>query len=180
MRRATRTLSEYLYAGWWWSVVILMGAVLWPALLLIPRSSSRWALMHRAARAAFWLMGIRLDVTGTWPKATGVVIVSNHASYLDGLVLAAVIPGEPAFIAKKELEPQFFAGPFLRRLGALFVDRADPEGGVEDVNKALELPKLGGCSSSFPKAPLHVPPDFSHSASVPSSSRRGSISASCR
>ena len=138
MRRATRTLSEYLYAGWWWSVVILMGAVLWPALLLIPRSSSRWALTHQMARAAFWLMGIRLDVTGTWPKTTGVVIVSNHASYLDGLVLAAVIPGEPAFIAKKELEPQFFAGPFLRQLGALFVDRADPEGGVEDVNKALD------------------------------------------
>ena len=138
LRRTTRTLSEYLYAGWWWSVVILMGAVLWPALLLVPRSSSRWALMHQMARAAFWLMGIRLDVTGTWPKTTGVVIVSNHASYLDGLVLAAVIPGEPAFIAKKELEPQFFAGPFLRQLGALFVDRADPEGGVEDVNKALD------------------------------------------
>ena len=115
-----------------------MGAVLWPALLLVPRSSSRWALTHQMARAAFWLMGIRLDVTGTWPKTTGVVIVSNHASYLDGLVLAAVIPGEPAFIAKKELEPQFFAGPFLRQLGALFVDRADPEGGVEDVNKALD------------------------------------------
>ena len=95
------------------------------------------------ARPRFWLMGIRLDVTGTWPKATGVVIVSNHASYLDGLVLAAVIPGEPAFIAKKELEPQFFAGPFLRQLGALFVDRADPEGGVEDVNKALDVAGAG-------------------------------------
>ena len=162
LRRATRTLSEYLYAGWWWSVVILMGAFLWPALLLLPRSSQRWALMHRAARAAFWLMGIRLDVTGTWPKATGVVIVSNHASYLDGLVLAAVIPGEPAFIAKKELEPQFFAGPFLRRLGALFVDRADPEGGVEDVNKALEAAQAGRMlvflpEGTFTRAPGLLP-----------------------
>jgi 1-acyl-sn-glycerol-3-phosphate acyltransferase len=162
LRRATRTLGEYLYAGWWWSVVILMGAVLWPALLLIPRSSSRWALMHRAARAVFWLMGIRLDVTGTWPKATGVVIVSNHASYLDGLVLAAVIPGEPAFIAKKELEPQFFAGPFLRRLGSLFVDRADPEGGVEDVNKALDAAQAGRMlvflpEGTFTRAPGLLP-----------------------
>jgi 1-acyl-sn-glycerol-3-phosphate acyltransferase len=162
LRRATRTLSEYLYAGWWWSVVILMGAVLWPALLLIPRSSSRWALMHRAARAAFRLMGIRLDVTGTWPKTTGVVIVSNHASYLDGLVLAAVIPGEPAFIAKKELEPQFFAGPFLRQLGALFVDRADPEGGVEDVNKALDAAQAGRMlvflpEGTFTRAPGLLP-----------------------
>jgi 1-acyl-sn-glycerol-3-phosphate acyltransferase len=162
LRRATRTLSEYLYAGWWWSVVILMGAVLWPALLLIPRSSSRWALMHRAARAAFRLMGIRLDVTGTWPKTTGVVIVSNHASYLDGLVLAAVTPGEPAFIAKKELEPQLFAGPFLRQLGALFVDRADPEGGVEDVNKALDAAQAGRMlvflpEGTFTRAPGLLP-----------------------
>jgi 1-acyl-sn-glycerol-3-phosphate acyltransferase len=162
MRRTTRTLSEYLYAGWWWSVVILMGTVLWPALLLIPRSSSRWGLTHHMARAAFWLMGIRIDVTGTWPKATGVVIVSNHASYLDGLVLAAVIPGEPAFIAKKELESQFFAGPFLRQLGALFVDRADPEGGVEDVNKALDAAQAGRMlvflpEGTFTRAPGLLP-----------------------
>ncbi len=162
LRRGTRTLSEYLYAGWWWSVVILLGTVLWAALLLIPRSSSRWALTHRMARGALWLMGIRLEVTGTWPKATGVVIVSNHASYLDGLVLAAVIPGEAAFIAKKELEPQFFAGPFLRRLGALFVDRADPEGGVEDVNMALEIAQAGRMlvflpEGTFTRAPGLLP-----------------------
>jgi 1-acyl-sn-glycerol-3-phosphate acyltransferase len=152
-----------------------MGAALWPALLLIPRSNSRWALMHRAARAAFRLMGIRLDVTGTWPKTTGVVIVSNHASYLDGLALAAVTPGEPAFIAKKELDPQFFAGPFLRQLGALFVDRADPEGGVEDVN-ALDAAKLKDAPS--PRGTLRGT-GSSHSASAPSSSRR-QIPAPCR
>ena len=162
LRRTTRTLSEILYAGWWWSVIVLMGVVLWLALLLLPRSSRRWALMHRAAHAALWLMGIRLDVTGTWPKGEGVVIVSNHASYLDGLVLAATIPGEPAFIAKKELEPQFFAGPFLRRLGAQFVDRMDPEGGVEDVNKALEAAKAGRMlvflpEGTFTRAPGLLP-----------------------
>ena len=162
LRRRIRTVGEYLYASWWWGVVILMGAFLWPTLLLLPRSSQRWALMHRAARGAFWLMGIRLDVTGTWPEAAGVVIVANHASYLDGLVLAAVIPGEPAFIAKKELEPQFFAGPFLRQLGALFVDRTDPEGGVENVNKALEAAQAGRMlvflpEGTFTRAPGLLP-----------------------
>jgi 1-acyl-sn-glycerol-3-phosphate acyltransferase len=101
-------------------------------------------------------------VTGTWPEAAGIVIVSNHASYLDGLVLAAVIPGEPAFIAKKELEPQFFAGPFLRGLGALFVDRADPEGGVENVNQALEAAQAGRMlvflpEGTFTRAPGLLP-----------------------
>jgi 1-acyl-sn-glycerol-3-phosphate acyltransferase len=90
------------------------------------------------------------------------IFVSNHASYLDGLVLAAVIPGEPAFIAKKELESQFFAGPFLRRLGTLFVDRADPEGGVEDVNKAREAAEAGRMlvflsEGTFTRAPGLLP-----------------------
>ena len=161
-RRTTRTLSEYLYACRWWCVIVFIGAALWPTLLLLPLSSWRWALTHRVARTALWLMGIRLDVTGAWPKATGVVIVSNHASYLDGLVLAAVIPGEPAFIAKKELERQFFAGPFLGKLGALFVDRADPEGGVEDVNKALNAAQAGRMlvflsEGTFTRAPGLLP-----------------------
>jgi 1-acyl-sn-glycerol-3-phosphate acyltransferase len=162
LRRASRTLSEFLYASWWWTVIVLMGAVLWPTLLLLPGSSRRWALMHRAARATFRLVGIPLEVTGIWPDAAGVVAVSNHASYLDGLVLAAVIPGEPAFIAKKELEPQLFAGPFLRRLGALFVDRTDPEGGIENVNKALEAAQTGRMlvflpEGTFTRAPGLLP-----------------------
>jgi 1-acyl-sn-glycerol-3-phosphate acyltransferase len=162
LRRTTRTLSEFLYASWWWSVVVLLGTMLWPTILLLPGAGRCWALTHRAARAALWLMGIRLDVTGSWPQAAGVVIVSNHASYFDAVVLAAVIPGEPVFIAKKELEPQFFAGPFLRRLGALFVDRTDPEGGVENVNKALEAAQAGRMlvflpEGTFTRAPGLLP-----------------------
>jgi 1-acyl-sn-glycerol-3-phosphate acyltransferase len=42
------------------------------------------------------------------------VIVANHASYLDGLVLASALPDAPVFIAKRELATQLVAGPFLR------------------------------------------------------------------
>jgi 1-acyl-sn-glycerol-3-phosphate acyltransferase len=42
------------------------------------------------------------------------------------------------FVAKKELERQFFAGTFLRRIRTLFVDRIDPENGVEDSRSILE------------------------------------------
>ena len=150
VRRARRTLGEILYAARWWSVVALTGAVLWPALLLLP-GTKRWALMHRAARFALRLMGIRIDLPSAWPQMEGAIIVVNHASYLDGLVLAAVIPGEPAFVAKKELEAQRVAGPFLRRLGVLFVDRTDPEGGVDDVKKALAAAQRGGILVFFPE-----------------------------
>jgi 1-acyl-sn-glycerol-3-phosphate acyltransferase len=150
-RRAVRVSGEYLYAAWWWSVIVLLGTFLWPATLVLPTSKWRWALVHFVTRAALWLTAIRVEVTGVWPKEKNVIIATNHASYLDALVLAAVIPGEPAFIAKKELAQQFFAGPFLRRLGVLFVERTDPEGGVEDVNKALEAAQAGRKLVFFPE-----------------------------
>jgi 1-acyl-sn-glycerol-3-phosphate acyltransferase len=162
LRRAMRISGEYLYAAWWWSVVVLVGAFLWPTLLVLPTSEWRWTVVHWASRAALWLMAIRIEVTGSWPEAKGVIIVANHASYLDALVLAAAITGEPAFVAKKELEQQFFAGPFLRRLGALFVDRTDPEGGVEDVNKAFKAAQAGRMlvflpEGTFTRAPGLLP-----------------------
>ncbi len=69
--------------------------------------------------------------------------MANHASYLDGAVLAAVCSGEISFVAKEELARQFVAGPFLRRLGAIFVRRADPAGGVADARAALETARAG-------------------------------------
>ncbi len=151
LRRTAHMLGDVLHASWWWIVVGLFGAVLWPMVILLPRSSWRWAWTHRGARAAFRLLGIRLELSGMWPEGEGAIIVANHSSYLDGLVLAAVTPGEPAFIAKKELERQFFAGRFLKALGALFVDRADPEGGVEDINQALAAARAGRMLLFFPE-----------------------------
>ncbi len=143
LRRAMRTSGEYLYAAWWWSVIVLAGAFLFVTVPLLPSLARRWAVVRRTSRAALWLTGIGVSVTGSWPSEKDVIIVANHSSYLDGLILAALIPGEPAFVAKKELERQVFAGTFLRKLGTLFVDRTDPEGGVEDVNTALEAARAG-------------------------------------
>lgn len=151
LRRSFQNMGAFLYAAWWWSVIVTMGAVLWPAILLLPSLRLRWALAHWAARTALFLLGIRLDVTGAWPQGRDLLVVTNHASYLDGLVLAAIIPGEPSFVAKKELETQFFAGPFLQRLGALFVERTDPEGGVEDVGRAVEVARQGRKLVFFPE-----------------------------
>jgi 1-acyl-sn-glycerol-3-phosphate acyltransferase len=137
LRRLRRMLAELGYAAWWWSVVVLLGALLWPMMLALPHVSWRWRLLHRASRLAFWLMGIRVEASGITPSGGRGIVVINHASYLDGLALSAVLKGEPAFVAKKELETQLVAGRFLRALGALFVDRADPEGGIEDTHKAL-------------------------------------------
>jgi 1-acyl-sn-glycerol-3-phosphate acyltransferase len=143
LRRGLRLFADYLYAAWWWIVIVVIGAFLFIAVALTPGQARRWALVRGTAKAALRLMGIGVATTGAWPEEKDVLVAANHSSYLDGLVLAASIPGDPAFIAKKELESQLFAGAYLRRLGTLFVDRTDPEGGLEDTNKALAAARQG-------------------------------------
>jgi 1-acyl-sn-glycerol-3-phosphate acyltransferase len=151
LRRGCRMLGALGYAAWWWAVLVATSAVLWALVILVPGRSRRWAIVHAAARLLLWSMGVRVEVTGAWPKASGTLLAFNHSSYFDSLVVAAVVPGEPAFVAKRELDAQYVAGPFLRALGALFVERADPEGGIADTRAALAAAQAGRLLAFFPE-----------------------------
>jgi 1-acyl-sn-glycerol-3-phosphate acyltransferase len=53
------------------------------------------------------------------------VYVSNHASYLDALVLIAVLPLDVTFVAKNEFRRSVILGTLFKRLGCVFVERHD-------------------------------------------------------
>jgi 1-acyl-sn-glycerol-3-phosphate acyltransferase len=160
-RRFGRLLGDLGYAAWWWSVVVLLATFLWPLVLVLPRIGWRWSLVHGTARAALWLMGIRLEVQGMRPSSQRGIIISNHASYLDGLVLSAALSGDLAFVAKKELKEQFIAGHFLKALGTIFIERADPEGAVEDMREALLAPPSAQTLVFFPEGTFTRAPGLS-------------------
>ena len=79
------------------------------------------------------------------------MLVFNHSSYMDALVLSAVLPGEPVYVAKKELAGQSFAGPFLRRLGALFVERYDISASLADTEAVIAAARRGRNIVYFPE-----------------------------
>jgi hypothetical protein len=93
----------------------------------------------------------------------GVIFVVNHSSYLDGVVLSAAISGELSFVAKGELAGQAVAGPFLRRIGTLFVHRLDPKAGVENAEVIIVAARPANASSRFLRVPLCACPGFSAS-----------------
>ena len=151
-RRSLSTLTSLLYAGYWWAVLYLLAGFGWSLAFVLPREGWRWAVLHRTARLALRLLAVPLEVRGLKELSrTGCIVVANHASYIDGLVLAAAIPGEMAFVAKKELEPQFFAGPFLKRLGAVFVERLDREAGAQELQRLLSAVRAGARLVFFPE-----------------------------
>ncbi len=137
-RRWRRATADLCYAGYWWTVIGVMALVVWPLVVLLPRRAWRWAAFGAGARLALRMLGAPLTVTGAerLGDAAG-VLVANHASYLDGMVLAAALPGGVSFVAKKELSGQVFARLFLDRLDTVYVERADPEGSLDDTRKAL-------------------------------------------
>jgi 1-acyl-sn-glycerol-3-phosphate acyltransferase len=150
--RLLRQIAALLYAGWWWLILGLTGLLGWLAVVTLPRLEWRWAAVHSIARAALAALGMRPSVHGLerLPKGN-TILVFNHSSYFDALVLAAVLPGEPIFAAKRELEGQVFAGPFLRRLGAYFLERFDASASVADAEAVTKAARTGRSIVFFPE-----------------------------
>jgi 1-acyl-sn-glycerol-3-phosphate acyltransferase len=146
-------LADLVYAGWWWIVLVLLAPITWLIVLLLPKRSWRWTFVRSVTRIALRLMRIPFAAFGEEHLVPneGIVVV-NHSSYLDALVLAAVLPGEPAFVAKQELRDQLVAGPFLRKLGAHFAERSVAQAGLKDVDAFEDLVRGGEQLVFFPEA----------------------------
>lgn len=152
LRRFIRSASHNLYAAWWWLVLAILGTSAWLAVIILPPRAWRWSVIHALARAGLAAMGIPLTISGreNIPPEPA-VFAFNHASYADALALAAALPGEPAFVAKKELARQAVAGPFLRRLGSLFVERFELSESVADAQMLADAARGGTSLVFFPE-----------------------------
>ncbi len=152
LRRLSRVPAEFLYATWWWSMVALGFLSGWVAVMTLPRRAWRWAALRAIARTALAAVGARLSVQGIDRiPPRNAILVFNHSSYMDVVALAAALPGEPAFVAKKELTRQVFAGPFLRRLGTVFVDRFDVTASLADAETVTAAARQARIMVFFPE-----------------------------
>ena len=155
LRRWMRRARDAAYAVYWWALLCNLAILAWLLVVLLPRRTWRHAVIRRVARAFLRLTGTPLDVR--WeqgPPEGGAMFVANHCSYLDGLVVCAALPGELTFVAKEDLASQLVAGPFLRRIGTLFVRRTDVEGGLEDTKAMRSAARAGARIVTFPEGTL--------------------------
>jgi acyl carrier protein len=143
---------ETLYAGWWWIVVGLALLAAWISVMVLPRINWRWRAVRGIVRAALAAIRVPVAVAGLDRLPLGnSILVFNHSSYADALLLPAVLPGEPAYAAKRELAGQIFAGPLLRRLGALFVERYEISGSLADTDSVIAAAGQGRNIVYFPE-----------------------------
>jgi 1-acyl-sn-glycerol-3-phosphate acyltransferase len=150
--RAARRLRETGYAWYALATTVLAGLLIWISVVLTPDLRRRRRLAGWHAR---WLLGalripIRVDACEL-PRG-GAIFVANHASYLDGLVLAAVLPPDVAYVVKQEFLRRFYSRVFFSRIGASFVERFDPRRSLEDSERLGGIAARGQSLMIFPEA----------------------------
>lgn len=154
-QRYWRLAQSYAFAAYWWlamGVAVIVGC---SAILAGPSRPARWQGVRFATRLGLKLVGAGPIVRGVeHVPAAGGVVVANHASYIDAMAIIAALPGENVFIAKRELADQFPAGLLLRRLGTLFVERADRDAGSKDAASAVSVAREGRRLCFFPEGTL--------------------------
>jgi 1-acyl-sn-glycerol-3-phosphate acyltransferase len=109
-----------------------------------------------AAKFGFRALDLRFQMTGTEhiPRTGGALLAVNHISYVD-FVLGG-FAAQPSkrlvrFMAKREIFDHRFAGPLMRSLHHINVDRSDGLGSYEEGLRYLGMGEVVGI---FPEATI--------------------------
>lgn len=120
--------------------------------LLLPTLGTRRTMARIAARTFFFLAGMPLRLRGFENLPAGqCVVVANHASYLDGVVMTAALPPRFGFVIKREMNDVPVAGLLLRRIGSEFVERFNRHKGGTDARRVLRTAASGHSLVFFPE-----------------------------
>ncbi len=154
LRRALRASAALLYAGYAWTVLLLVAFPTWALVSFARRPRFGRVVCHLAARVVAALAGIRVHASGLENLPDGPhLLACNHSSYIDAIALSAVLrPGHGyVFVAKREFGQRWIPRLFLRGIGAVLVERFDPQQGVDDVGRVEEAARAGASPVFFPE-----------------------------
>ncbi len=153
MRRALAGVLTTAYGVCALAVFCLLLVVATVLALVVPSLAWRRRVTHfvaqpRPARSS----GVRLVVEGLDRLPPGsCVVVANHASYLDGVVMTAALPPRFSFVIKREAASMPMAGFLLKRIGSEFVDRHTEGGRRRDALRVLRRAEQGHALVVFPE-----------------------------
>jgi 1-acyl-sn-glycerol-3-phosphate acyltransferase len=154
-----RTLAQTAYAAYAYLTFAALGLVVLIVVLVVPGLTRRRGVARWAARLFLHLAGMRLEVRALDRLPAGqCVVVANHASYLDGLVLTAALPPRFGFVIKREMARVPLAASLLHRIGAEFVERFNRNKGAADARRVLRRATTGQSLVFFPEGTFSAQP----------------------
>lgn len=168
------SLGERLHGCWVWGVVAPLVVLASIVITVTPGIARRRRMARATARALLASSRMPLEVRGLEHLPDGAcIVVANHASYLDGIVLTAALPPDFSFVIKREAARVPLVGLMLRRLRSHFVDRSAGHAAQADAGRMIRLAQRGHPIGIFPEGTFIAEPGLR-------AFRRGAFIAACR
>ena len=142
LRRLGRRVGESVYALYLWLLFALLALPGAAVLCVLPASGARERWTRFVARMLLRFSCLKIQVQGT-ATSQAAVFVSNHASYIDSLILTAVLPPGAHFAAKREIASVPLLGWLLARCGTRFVERFAAREALEGARELAEAARRG-------------------------------------
>lgn len=98
---------------------------------------------------ALEVLGVELEVRGSAPVLGPVLVVSNHVSWLDILVINAARPCR--FVSKADVKSWPLLGRLVEEAGTLFIEREKRRDAVRVVHHLAESLRAGDVLAVFPE-----------------------------
>lgn len=140
MPNSPRLPSRGSALGKWLGIALQFGRGAWIVTLRFPRlpQARRLDEIQRWARQLLAILQIEVHSNALPPSGFAGLVVSNHLSWLDVLVLQSLMPG--TFVAKTEVRRWPVVGYLAQACATIFVDRSSPRSArsmVDDTAAAI-------------------------------------------
>jgi fatty-acyl-CoA synthase len=133
---------------------------LWGLLQLVPRGRAADRMVKQWSRLALALTGLTPRVSGVehLAHAAPAMLVANHASYIDSVVLMAALRMDFRFIAKQGLASYPIIGTVIRRAEHITIEKADLAQRLAGANEITQALRGGLSIAVFPEGTFFRPP----------------------
>ena len=148
-----RKMVAWGYGCYVWAVFAALALVCGGLIIVLQRPAQGRRIARAGARLLFRLAGAHISAKDLdhLPREPH-ILLANHASYLDAVVLTALLPAPGyAFSAKHEFAGQPVMRSLLTGLGTLFIERFDVRRSTDDVNLMAAALRHGENIVVFPE-----------------------------
>jgi 1-acyl-sn-glycerol-3-phosphate acyltransferase len=113
-------------------------------------NKNHWYFRRKWAKMQPLLVGYKLHIYGK-PDKRAKMVLMNHQSMLDIIIMEAEYPGNVAWVAKKEIADMKFYGNILKLPKMIIIDRDDRKSLVQLFKESRERISEGRVIALFPE-----------------------------
>lgn len=144
-------VGRFIYSGYVASLLVVFLPFIW-LILFLPKDAAKSSFRF-ILKTILLLSGTRIKIEGkeNLKKFKKMIYVSNHASYVDSVVLFVMLPSNVLFIGKRELTKWPVVGKIFQKFDYLTVDRMDFSKNLLDTQEIENQIKAGNSILLFPE-----------------------------